>query len=328
MKIKNVLFNAIILILTSNAFSYDLETLKAAMSQNNPELLTLQEEYKRSELDVKDAYGSLGPTVDLQLSGTYMVNPPIDAVYVNVDDIVNSVQWPSVYQPASTGQYVKVYDGMENTLYGIQFSLIQPLFTWGKLANAIALYKQLSQIKLTQLELKKQQLETELETRLISLKYLQRINDILDEEKTYIDRLIEVSEIAEKAGMLLHQEVVDARIQGKELELAQVDVKEQITNQLLELQRSTGIEDLTLENLDFEIDEEQIQSIIHQDKNKVEEEILNGKQLSIKLVTQFKEMNGTAEKIAKGAVYWEATEKGLKFLMPEKKSQIFEKKIS
>ena len=104
MKIKNVLFNAIILILTSNAFSYDLETLKAAMSQNNPELLTLQEEYKRSELDVKDAYGSLGPTVDLQLSGTYMVNPPIDAVYVNVDDIVNSVQWPSVYQPASTGQ--------------------------------------------------------------------------------------------------------------------------------------------------------------------------------------------------------------------------------
>ena len=67
MKIKNVLFNAIILILTSNAFSYDLETLKAAMSQNNPELLTLQEEYKRSELDVKDAYGSLGPTVDLQL---------------------------------------------------------------------------------------------------------------------------------------------------------------------------------------------------------------------------------------------------------------------
>lgn len=304
MKIKNVLFNAIILILTSNAFSYDLETLKAAMSQNNPELLTLQEEYKRSELDVKDAYGSLGPTVDLQLSGTYMVNPPIDAVYVNVDDIVNSVQWPSVYQPASNGQYVKVYDGMENTLYGIQFSLIQPLFTWGKLANAIALYKQLSQIKLTQLELKKQQLETELETRLISLKYLQRINDILDEEKTYIDRLIEVSEIAEKAGMLLHQEVVDARIQGKELELAQVDVKEQITNQLLELQRSTGIEDLTLENLDFEIDEEQIQSIIHQDKNKVEEEILNGKQLSIKLVTQFKEMNGTAEKIAKGAVYW------------------------
>ena len=37
--------------------------------------IKLQEEYRRSILDLKDAWWGLGPTVDLQASGTYMVNP-------------------------------------------------------------------------------------------------------------------------------------------------------------------------------------------------------------------------------------------------------------
>ena len=171
----------IILIFASAVFAYDFAALREAMFQNNPELLTLQEEYRRSELDVKDAWAGLGPTIDMQVSGTYMLNPPVDAVYLNVDDIVNSVQWPSGVKPVSSGQYVKIYDGMENTLYSVQFTLTQPLFTWGKLENAISLYNQISKIKLTQLESKQQQLETELETRLISLKYLERINEIIRE---------------------------------------------------------------------------------------------------------------------------------------------------
>lgn len=274
------------------------------MFQNNPELLSLQEEYRRSELDVKDAWGGLGPTIDLQVSGTYMLNPPVDAIYLNVDDVVNSIQWPASSRPSSTGQYVKIYDGMENTLYSVQFTLTQPLFTWGKLGNAIELYTQISKIKLTQLESKQQQLETELETRLVSLKYLQRINEIIEEEKAYAERLVKVSEDAEKSGMLLHQDVVDARIQAKELEIAQLDLQEQINNQFLELQRSTGIEDLDFDSLDFVLDEENLLSVLSEDKAVMEEIALGGDRLSIKLITQLKEMNKTAEKIAKGAVNW------------------------
>lgn len=274
------------------------------MFQNNPELLVLQEEYKRSELDVKDAYGGLGPTIDLQVSGTYMLNPPVDAIYLNVDDIVNSIQWPVSSKPNSTGQYIKVYDGMENTLYTVQFTLTQPLFTWGKLGNAILLYKKISNIKLTQLESKQKQLETELETRLVSLKYLQRINEIIEEEKTYAERLVKVSEDAEKSGMLLHQDVVDARIQFKELEIAQLDLQEQITNQLLELQRSTGIENLSFDSLEYDLVEEQFLEIMSEDKEQLINDAVSGERLSIKLITQLKDMNETAEKIAKGAVNW------------------------
>ena len=110
--------------------TYTLETLLDATRHNHPELLKLQEEYKRSLLDVKDAWAGLGPTVDLQVSGTYMVNPPVDAIYVNVDDIVNSIAWNGI-RPRTQNQRIKVYGGMEQTLYDFQLTLTQPVFTWG-----------------------------------------------------------------------------------------------------------------------------------------------------------------------------------------------------
>jgi len=288
----------------SNLCAYSYEDLYSSMMANNPELMSLSEEYARSEIDVKDAYAGLGPSVDLQVSGTYMLNPPVDAIYLNVDEILNSIQWPSGSKPRSSGQYVKIYDGMENTLYNFQLSMTQPLYTWGKLTNAISLYKQISAIKHTQLESKQQQLKTELKTRLITLSYLNKINEIIEEEKEYVNRLVEVSEKAEKSGMLLHQDVVDAKIQAKELEIAQQDLQEQINNQLLELIRSTGIDDLTMEQVEFEINEEEILSAMNGDRTAMLENALSGNQLSIKLLTQLKEVSETSTKISKGSVNW------------------------
>lgn len=283
---------------------YTFADLYKLMDENNPEILSLKEEYERSILDVKDAKAGFCPKVDLQVTGTYMVNPPIGAIYLSVDDIINSIQWPSGVKPAATGQYVKLFDGMENTLYNFQLSISQPVFTWGKLTNAVSLYNQISNIKQTQIVSKKQQLETELKTRLITLTYLSRVNQIIEEEKEYVERLVQVSVDAEKSGMLLHQDVVDAKIQAKELEIAQQDLQEQINNQLLELIRSTGVEDLTLDKIDYDFDENEINSILSGQKDKLLEQALSGDRLSIKMLEQLKEVNETAVKIAKGYENW------------------------
>lgn len=285
------------------AQSYSYEDLHNAMLANNPELLSLTEEYARSQIDVKDAYAGMGPSIDLQVSGTYLLNP-VDAIYLNVDDILNSVQWPAGAKPSGSGQYVKIYDGMENTLYNFQLSMMQPLFTWGKLANAVKLYKQIADIKGTQLESKQQQLETELKTRLITLSYLANINQIIEEEKDYVQRLVQVSENAEKSGMLLHQDVVEAKIQAKELEIAQQDLQEQINNQLLELGRATGIENLTMGQISYHVDEEEILAAMVGDRAVMLENALSGNQLSIKLLTQLKEVSQTSTQISKGYVNW------------------------
>ena len=284
--------------------AYSLSDLNEAAGLNNPDLQKLQQEYERSLLDVKDAKAGLGPTVDLQLAGTYMLNPPVDAIYLNVDDLLNSINWPSGMTPSSSGQYIKVYDGMENTMYTFQLSITQPVFTWGKLENAVRLYKQVSEIKQTQYLSKKQTLEAEIETRLIGLFYLKEILGILNEEKEYAQRLVETSENAEKSGILLHQDVVEARIQAKELEIAEQDVTEQIKNQLLELEQISGITGLTIENINYSIDDAEIEKIMALNRDEVEKQALSGNQLSIKMLTQLQEVNKIAEQIAKGYVNW------------------------
>lgn len=230
---------------------YNLQELLGATQMNHPELRKLQEEYKRSLLDVTDAWWSLGPTLDLQANGTYMVNPPIGAMYINTDDVINAIDWNGV-KPRNSGQRIKIYDGMENTFYNFQLTLTQPIFTWGKITNAIKLYKQISEIKLSQITQQTDQLETELKTRLISLYYLNKILEIIGEEEGYVNRMVEVSENAERVGLLLHQDVVDAKIQAKELEIAKQDLLEQINDQLLELKRTTGIEVLSLSDINFD----------------------------------------------------------------------------
>ena len=291
---------------TSVTNLYNLEDLLSATHMNHPELLKLQEEYKRSLLDVKDAWWSLGPTVDLQASGTYMLNPPLGAMYINTDDIINAIQWNGV-KPRNSGQRIKIYDGMENTLYNFELTLTQPVFTWGKITNAIKLYKQVSEIKLSQITQQTAQLETELKTRLISLYYLNKILEIIDEEETYTDRMVEVSENAEKVGMLLHQDVVDAKIQAKELEIAKQDLLEQINDQLLELKRTSGIELLSLDDINFDFVaelEESFASLMEKDPSELESQALSGNQSSIKILTQLEGVSQTAEKIARGYENW------------------------
>lgn len=307
MKIKKLLITcALFSILLVRANAHTLDTLLTATNQNHPELLKLQEEYKRSLLDVRDAWWNLGPTVDFQASGTYMVNPPIGAMYINSNDIINSIQWNGA-KPRNSGQRIKIYDGMENTLYNFQVDLTQPIFTWGKITNAIKLYTQVSNLKLTQIAQKQEQLETELKTRLLSLYYMNRILTILDEEQAYADRMVEVSENAEKSGMLLHQDVVDAKIQAKELEIAKQDLLEQINDQILELERITGITELTQESIEYDFVpelEEAFEALVKSDPSEIEAEVLSGNQSSMKMLTQLQTVSKTSEKIARGYENW------------------------
>ena len=235
-----------------------------------------------------------------------MVNPPLSAMYINVDDFVNAMQWNGVKPPAS-GQRVKVFDGMEKTLYDFQLSLTQPVFTWGKISNSIKLYRQISEIKQTQITQQTEQLETELKTRLLSLYYMNKILEIIDEEEAYADRMVEVSENAEKVGMLLHQEVVDAKIQAKELEIARQDIIEQMNDQLLELSRITGIGQLSIETLNFDFIDEvsaSFDALLDNNPDELEAQVLSGNQSSIKMLTQLQDVSKTAEKIARGSENW------------------------
>lgn len=302
---KTALF--IFLILFSSAFSfplfaYTLEELNQALCNNNPELLKLSEEYKRSQLDVKDSYGSLEPSIDMQLSGTYMNEPMIGPITVDMKDLMGSN--PMLSSMFANAEPVTVFEGTGKTNFNLQFSLVQPIFTWGKLTNSVKIYKEVSQIKMTQLLSQQEQLLVELETRIITLSYLKNMNDILEQEKEYAARLVSVSESAEKSGMLIHQDVVDARIQAKEPEIVQMDLQEQISNQLFEIEKLTGLKNLTLNDIDYTVDENRFDTVMNMDRAVAEEKALSENQLSIQMLNQLQKVNELSTKIAKESLYW------------------------
>lgn len=305
--LKKIFLLFLISAIIGNVFSYTLEELQNSMEINNPDIRSAREEYNRSLLDYKDALAGFGPKIDLMLSGTYMVKPPVGSFSVNVDDMLSAIEWPAGMKPSSSGQYLKLYDGMENTLYSFQLSLEQPVFTWGKLHQAACLYKEVSVIQEIKLLNTQKKLATELETRMLSLEYLKRISSKLEEEQVYADEMISFSEDAEKSGMLLHQDVVEARIKAKELEIALQGVNEQITNQILELQRMTGIQELDISQLQYEIDEEALDEIFLLDaegRNSLMEKALSDNTDSIRMVSQAKKVSDYALSISKNSVYW------------------------
>ena len=108
---------------------------------------------------------------------------------------------------------------------------MQPLFTWGKINKAVKLYKELSDVKGLQLISTQNQLEAELKIRLATLNYLYSIIDLIEESDALTKRLVEFSEKAEESGMMIAQDVLEARVQAKQLEITKYELSEEIKNQ-------------------------------------------------------------------------------------------------
>lgn len=289
---------------TNNKKEFSLEDLSNQLKINNSELNILNQEYQQSLIDVKNAKAGLGPTIDLTVSGTYFLNPPIDSIVLNVDDILNSISWPESYSPTQTGQYITLFDGMENTFYSFQLDVTQPIYTWGKLKTAIKLYEKVSEIKLLQISSKEKQLQTELNTRIISLFYLLQIENLLKTQDELANKLVKISEDAQKNGLLLNQDVLEAKINAQQINIVQQEIKEQFFNLLLSIQKMTGNQNLSLEDINFIPDENKFYEFANQDRKELLEKALDTKQETFTILKNLEQISQFSTQIAQASVYW------------------------
>ena len=289
---------------TNNKKEFSLEDLSNQLKINNSELNILNQEYQQSLIDVKNAKAGLGPTIDLTVSGTYFLNPPIDSIVLNVDDILNSISWPESYSPTQTGQYITLFDGMENTFYSFQLDVTQPIYTWGKLKTAIKLYEKVSEIKLLQISSKEKQLQTELNTRIVSLFYLLQIENLLKTQDELANKLVKISEDAQKNGLLLNQDVLEAKINAQQINIVQQEIKEQFFNLLLSIQKMTGNQNLSLEDINFIPDENKFYEFANQDRKELLEKALDTKQETFTILKNLEQISQFSTQIAQASVYW------------------------
>lgn len=295
---------SIILFSQETVNSYTIDELSNQLKINNSELKILNQEYQQSLIDVKNAKAGLGPTIDLTVSGTYFLNPPIDSIVLNVDDILNSITWPDSMDIKPSGQYLTLYDGMENTFYSFQLDVTQPIYTWGKLKNAIKLYEKVSEIKQLQISSKEKQLQTELNTRIVSLFYLSQIETLLNTQDEYANRLVKISEDAQKNGILLEQDVLEAKISAQQINITQQEIIEQFFNLLLSIQKMTGNQNLELANINFTPNENIFYEFANRNRDELFSKALNTTQDTFLILENLEQISQYTTKIAQASVYW------------------------
>ncbi|MBQ2259526.1 MAG: TolC family protein, partial [Spirochaetales bacterium] len=118
------------------SIKYDKESLYTKMLVNNTSLRNAERDIYEAHLDTKDAKANYSPDIDLTVSGTYMTEPMVGNITVSTDELLSSSGIPT-----STGGYVTLFDGMDNTLYNASLTVTQPINTWGKINLAAKLYE-------------------------------------------------------------------------------------------------------------------------------------------------------------------------------------------
>lgn len=279
-----------------------MEELKASMDGNNAQLAKARQTYIQSLLDVKNAKANYQPTIELLLTSTYMPNPPIGKTTISVDEL--SSQLGVVIPGATAGEYVTLYDGMKSIYYNAGLSITQPLFTWGKIPNAVKLYTQVAEIRALAVEDTSNQLTAQLKARVSALKYMDDILVLLDKTKDTATELVQVSQDAYDNGMLLKQDVSKAKISAMEVDVTRQEIMKEYRTNLQELRTLTGNEDLQASNIDYSVNEEEIQAIVaidHEELYKMATRTSSEPLTMLRKQTQALQLK---KRIAQDSLYW------------------------
>ena len=276
------------------------ENLLDSMETNNKELAKLREEWFRSTLDTKDAKAGFQPQIDFTVNATYMANPLIGPIDVNVDDFIAATGMPL----PSTGKTVRAYDGMDKENYGLKLSLTQPIFTWGKVFNSVKLYSGISQVQAARLRDQKEKLVSQLKGSLISILYLEEIKGQLIEQKQYADKLTGFLKSSQETGMTVELDVMEIEVKTAELDLGISLIEQQIENLEIELETLTGIPGLNFSRIKTAAEETEKTIDLYKEISGTKEKALSSERPLLEMAYGMYDVNLQAEKISKGDIYW------------------------
>ena len=291
---KFILF--IVVLLISNTLfateTYNYDSLASSLRLNNTKLQAAYQDVVQAKLDTKDAKANYHPTIDLTVSGSYIINP-IGPITVNASEL-----------GLPYNQYITLYKGMENTLYQTSLSLQQPIFTWGKISNGVKALKEVESVRSLQLTDTENQLNAELKSRLSAIYYMDDIISLLNEQKSYADRLVELAHAAQEQGIMLAQEVKENEINALQVDVTLSEINAQYSSNLTALRTMTGLLDLTREDISYIPDEESFYSLTKEDRNALIKSATSQSQPTLQMLSHMQSAMEYSEKVSKASVYW------------------------
>lgn len=296
------------------------DDLKDSLTLNNPDILQAIEDHRTASLDVKDAKANYHPQISYTLAGSYVYNHqvmPMDLVGIKENMAGETIQItvPMYGQeiPADIplDQIASLlpdnYDFALDTLapyFNAQLSLVQPIWTWGKIGASVDMYEEIEQARALQITDTEMQLDVQLKAYLASLYYLEQIDGILAEMEGDAAELVSLAEGSSETGIMLATDAAEARLTARQLELSRTQIQNQISTILVSLENMTGIEDITLESIDFTPDEAFFMEIANADRNLLEVQATSNSSLNMQMLNHMLSATESAKSAADRSMYW------------------------
>ncbi len=282
--------------------SYTFSDIEKSMESGNAEIRKLNETYKQSLLDVKDAKANYQPNIELLLTTTYMPNPPIGKTTVSVDEL--SSQLGITVPGAASGEYLTLYKGMKDIYYNAGLTITQPIFTWGKIPASVNLYSEIANIRALSVKDGTDKLSVELKTRLTALVYMNELYTLIDETKEKAYELVSMSQDAYESGMMLKEDVTKAKISALEVDVKKQELNKEYSDNLKSLKTISAIDDLDENNIDYTVNEEEIYKIASLNKDDVIALTTRSDSASISMLKSQTKAYELKKKIAENSLYW------------------------
>ncbi len=298
-KMKKLIILLLVLFLLLPAFAVTVKDLGSSMMANNPDIRKAREEVSKAQLDIRDAKGGYSPTIDLTITGSYIANP-IDPIRINLGDYIDT----SVY--GIRNDYITLYEGQENMYYQFSLSLTQPIFTWGKITNAVKLYQAVYEARLLQLSDAMEKAQTELLTRVAALHYLLRIQEVLNSQTEIASRLVSLAEDAQKNGMMLATDALSVKVQARQLDVAKAQVDQQVLLMMTEIGNLCGMSDLKAGEIEFDETsfESELENLLEADYLTLSAKCLSDSRTNFQLLGKLSSVAELAHSIAGASVNW------------------------
>lgn len=296
------------------------DDLRSSMSANNTALLSAGEEYTSALIDVEDAKSNYHPQIGYTVAGSYVLN------HQTMDlDLGGIKEWARGQEPVKIetnimggpisvpfamssitdtlpDSYNMVVD-VSDPYLSASISLVQPIYTWGKVTSNVKMNEEIAQAKALQIGDTQAQLDAQLKASLASLYYLKDFDGILQEMKSDADELVDIARSGSEAGVALSQDVAQAQVGAKQLELAIVQVRTQVDTLVSQLETLTGIRGLTPEMIDYVPDEDFYAQIANADRRILELQATGNGQATMQMLDHMVSATQYAQKAADRSMY-------------------------
>ncbi len=290
------------------------EELRAGMSASSTDIMQAVEDYKSASADLREAKSNLHPQITYTLAGSYVYNHQV--MDLDMTDIKKEISGMNMEIPqlppysiplaplaSQINDNISYPIDISDPYLNASVSLIQPVYTWGKLTSSIDMYEEIEAARALQIGDTEARLDATLKAYLSSLYYLRQVSERLEGMKEDTDQLVQLANDSSEAGLILSQDAAQARVSARQIDMTLTQVRTQMNTILSQIEVMTGYDNLTADMIDYTPDDDGMMALAQADRAMLEAMATSASQNSMQMLTHMINATQAAKKAADRSMY-------------------------